>query len=121
HYVDLQARERGGSAFLVSAENDRAFTYGDLKREALALAAFLGTKGIRKGDKVGFYCSNGWQTAAIFLGTMYGGFVSVPLNLLSPRSQLHYVLVHSELKLVFADAAPAPRLPAGLPHGIGNA
>ena len=118
HYVDLQARERGDSTYLVAAESGREFTYADLRRAALGLSSFLRKKGIAKGDRVGFYCTNGWQTAAIFLGTMYSGCVSVPLNLVSQRSQLEYVFEHSGVKLVFADAENAPRLPSGVPHEV---
>ena len=112
HYIDLQARERAARPYLISAETGREFSYAALQREARTLCAYLESQGLRSGDKVGFYCTNGWQTAAVFLGTMYGGFVSVPLNLLAQPSQLAYVLEHSEARLVFADRENAGRLPA---------
>jgi long-chain acyl-CoA synthetase len=110
HYVDLHARRRPGKTYLVAPETGREFSFAALAREARNLSRFLLAAGLRPGDKVGFYCVNGWQAAAIFLGTMYGGFVSVPLNLLAQPSQLDHVLGHSDVRLVFADAQNAPRL-----------
>jgi long-chain acyl-CoA synthetase len=111
HFIDLHARERPEHPYLISPESGRALSFGELAREARALTAFLVGAGLRPGDRVGFYCVNGRQTAVVFLGCMYGGFVSVPLNLLSQASQLAYVLEHSGTRLVFADRENAPRLP----------
>ena len=106
-YVDKQAKEQPGSAYLIAPETGRALTFGALRREAGNLCRFLLGSGYVPGDRIAFYCANGCQTAAILLGTMYGGFVSVPLNLLSQTSQLEYVLAHSGTRLVFADAEHA--------------
>jgi acyl-CoA synthetase (AMP-forming)/AMP-acid ligase II len=109
-FLDRQADERPDAVYLVAPEAGREFTYRDLRREARKLCRYLQSEGVRPGDKVGFYCANGWQAAAVFLGTMYGGFVSVPLNLLAQPSQLEYVAGHSGLALAFADKKNAPRL-----------
>jgi amino acid adenylation domain-containing protein len=44
---------------------------------------------------------NGLFTAELFLGTIYGGFVSVPLNVRAGVSQLSYTLNHCDAKVVF--------------------
>jgi len=107
HYVDRQARDRAGSPYLIAPETGRTLTFGELKRQADNLCRFLLGSGYAPGDKIAFYCANGYQTAAVFLGTMYGGYVSVPLNLVSQASQLEYVLEHSDTRLVFTDAEHA--------------
>ncbi len=112
HYVELQARKRAEQAYLLAPETGRALSFGALAREAHNLCRFLLAQGLRTGDKVGFYCVNGAQTAVVFLGAMYGGFVSVPLNLLAQPSQLEYVLSHSETRIVFTDRENAERLAA---------
>jgi acyl-CoA synthetase (AMP-forming)/AMP-acid ligase II len=109
-YLDRWADEQPGATFLIAPERDLRFSFADLRRESRRLCRYLRTEGLAPGDKIGFYCANGWQAAAIFLGTMYGGFVAVPLNLLAQPSQLGYVAEHSDLRLVFADAENAPRL-----------
>jgi len=110
HYADLQARERPGKPYLIAPETGRELTFGELRRQASNLSRFLLGCGYAPGDRVGFYCANGYQTAAVFLGTMYGGFVSVPLNLMSQASQLEFVLSHSGTRLVFTDAEHAQAL-----------
>ena len=110
HYVDKQARERPGKAYLIAPETGRSLAFGELKRQAQNLSRFLLGCGYVPGDRIAFYCANGYQTAAIFLGTMYGGFVSVPLNLHSQASHLDHVLAHSGVRVAFADAEHAEAL-----------
>jgi long-chain acyl-CoA synthetase len=112
HFVDLQARERPDSPYLIAPETGRVLTFGQLQRQAKNLSRFLVGAGYAPGDSIAFYCANGYQTAAVFLGTMYGGFVSVPLNLVSQASQLEYVLEHSDTRLVFTDAEHAEAIAA---------
>ncbi len=112
HYVDRQARDRAGSPYLIAPETGCVLTFGELKRQSDNLARFLIGCGYAPGDRIAFYCANGYQTAAVFLGTMYGGFVSVPLNLVSQASQLEYVLEHSDTRLVFTDAEHAEAISA---------
>jgi acyl-CoA synthetase (AMP-forming)/AMP-acid ligase II len=46
---------------------------------------------------------NGLFTAQLFLGAMYGGFVSVPLNVRAGVFQLSYTLDHCDAKAVFVE------------------
>jgi long-chain acyl-CoA synthetase len=112
HYVELQARSRADRPYLLAPETGRELSFGTIEREARKLCRFLLAEGLRPGDKVAFYCVNGAQTAVVFLGAMYGGFVSVPLNLLAQPSQLEYVLSHSETRIVFTGRENAERLAA---------
>ncbi|CAM9822185.1 unnamed protein product, partial [Phaeothamnion confervicola] len=112
HCVDRQARSRPDKTYLVAPETGRELTFAELKRQADNLCRFLLGAGYAPGDRIGFYCANGYQTAAVFLGTMYGGYVSVPLNLVSQPSQLEYVLEHSGTRLVFTDMEHAEALAA---------
>jgi acyl-CoA synthetase (AMP-forming)/AMP-acid ligase II len=87
--------------FLVAPETGRTLSYRQLDRQARLLARWLRAAGLGRGDKVGLYLHNGYQTAALFLGAMIGGFVIAPLNLLAQRSQLAYVLEHCDCKVLF--------------------
>ena len=57
--------------------------------------------GLAHGDKIAFLMDNGLFTAQLFLGTMYGGFVAVPLNARAGVSQLSYTLENCDAKIVF--------------------
>jgi long-chain acyl-CoA synthetase len=101
---DVLARHvarRSGHAFLISPETGRTLTYGELERQARLLARWLRAAGLSRGDKVGLFLHNGYQTALLFLGAMIGGYVVAPLNLLSQRSQLAYVLEHCDCRVLF--------------------
>jgi long-chain acyl-CoA synthetase len=101
---------RPGEAFLVSPETGRTLSYGELARQAGILARWLRAAGLARGDKVGLYLHNGYQTALLFLGAMIGGYVVAPLNLLSQRSQLAYVLEHCDCKVLFTGREYEARL-----------
>lgn len=109
------AAARPDAPFLFAPETGRVLTYAELERQARLLARFLAAMGLGKGDKVGLFLHNAYQTAALFLGSMMGGYVCAPFNLLAQRSQLEYVLAHSDCKLLFTareyEACVAEALP----------
>lgn len=96
--------------FLIAPENGRTYTYADLAQQARRLGAALAARGLNPGDTIATLLHNGWQTAAIFLGSMAEGYVCAPLNLLSQRSQLAYVIGHLDCKLVFTSSDYEGRL-----------
>lgn len=117
HHIDARAEEQAGSAFLIAPETGAVMTYGELQRASRGLTAFLLGHGLRKGDKVALMLHNGYQTARLLLGVMYGGFTVAPLNLLAQQSQLAYVLEHSDTRLVFTSSELEPRVREALLPG----
>jgi long-chain acyl-CoA synthetase len=101
---------RPAQALIVAPETGRILTYAGLERDAHHLAGCLHGAGLGRGDKVAFFLHNGYQTAAIFLGSMIGGYVVTPLNLLAQRAHLAYTLQHCDCKLVFTSRAHEPRI-----------
>ena len=96
--------------FLIAPETGRTYTYAELAAQSHRLAAALAARGLAPGDTVATLLHNGWQTAAIFLGSMARGYVCAPLNLVSQRSQLAYVIAHSDCRLVFTSSDYVDRL-----------
>jgi acyl-CoA synthetase (AMP-forming)/AMP-acid ligase II len=101
HFIDVRAENEPHKIYMIAPEPKLELTYGQLKEDSVTLGKHLMRLGLRKGDKVSFMMGNGYQTNKIFLGSMYSGFVTAPLNLLAQPSQLEYVLDHSDTKLVF--------------------
>ncbi|MDH3286651.1 MAG: AMP-binding protein [Betaproteobacteria bacterium] len=110
HYVDLRAREQPDAPYLIAPETGHTLTYGRLRNDCKELGRFLLGRGLRKGDKVALMLHNGYQTGRLLIAVMYAGFVVAPLNLLSQRDQLVFVLEHSDTRLVFTSAEHADRL-----------
>ena len=99
--IDQKAVARPDVAFLISPETGRMLTFKELQEQARHLGARLRRMGLARGDKIAFLMDNGLFTAQLFLGAMYAGFVSVPLNVRAGVSQLSYTLGHCDAKVVF--------------------
>ena len=99
--IDRMAETRPAATFLVSPETGQELTFKGIQEHSVLLAEQLRGMGQERGDKVAFLLDNGLFTAQLFLGAMYGGFVSVPLNVRAGLSQLSYTLDHCDAKLVF--------------------
>ena len=113
-HIDERAASQPDSPYLIAPETGRTFTYAHLKRDSIALGRYLLALGLTKGDTVSFMAHNGYQTARLLLGTMYGGFVVQPINLLSQGSQLEYVLEHSDTRVAFVASEYRGRLDEAL-------
>jgi amino acid adenylation domain-containing protein len=101
--IDSSARRRGAEVFLISPATGRTLTYAGLGDETRAVAALLRQAGLKPGDKAAFLMDNGLFTVQLFLGTMYGGMVSVPLNVRAGAAQLAYTIEHCDAKVVFVE------------------
>jgi long-chain acyl-CoA synthetase len=99
--IDHHAQVRPDTAFLISPDTGRILTYHQLQERSIFLANELRRAGLAPGDKVAFLLDNGLFTAELFLGAMYGGFVSVPLNVRAGASQLSYTLDHCDAAIVY--------------------
>ena len=99
--IDRMAGTQPDLAFLISPETGRVLTFKGLQDQARHLFGRFRQMGLEHGDKIAFLMDNGLFTAQLFLGAMYGGFVSVPLNVRAGLSQLSYMLDHCDAKVVF--------------------
>jgi long-chain acyl-CoA synthetase len=118
--LDQHVARQPERVFLIAPESGRAHTYSDLARQARRLGAVLAGRGLKRGDTIATLLHNGWQTTALFLGSMAEGYVCTPLNLISQRSQLAYVIEHSDCQLVFTSSDYADRLREAL-RDVGRA
>ncbi len=99
--IEQRASAQPEQVFLLSPETGRVVTFGDLRAQSWRVSAWLRQKGLERGDKIAFLMDNGLFTAELFLGTIYGGYISVPLNVRAGVSQLSYMLDHCDAKVVF--------------------
>ncbi len=99
--VDRMAGTQPEAPFLISPETGQVLTFRALREQLSFLAAQWRQLGLERGDKVAFLMDNGLSGAQLFLAAMYGGFVSVPLNVRAGVSQLSYMLDHCDAKVAF--------------------
>ncbi len=84
-------------------ENDTQLTYKELQIRSVEVANALRTKGIAKGNHVGFFMQNSLEAAVCLHALMYIGTVIVPLNHRLTASELSFQLNDAELTYVISD------------------
>ena len=114
--IDLQAEMQLDRGFLFNPETKQALTFKELQEQILQLCRLFQSMGLVPGDKIAFLMDNGLFTAQLFLGTIYGGFVTVPLNVRAGVSQLSYTLENCDAKLVFVGRPYEALLKEALGH-----
>ncbi|MDN6886954.1 AMP-binding protein [Variovorax sp. CAN2819] len=98
--IERQAREQPHAVYARATESEQHIAYGELARACRRVSAVLRGLGMQPGDTVSVVMPNGLQTLRLLLGAMHGGFRVNPVNLLSQPEQMHYVLSHSDCRLV---------------------
>jgi acyl-CoA synthetase (AMP-forming)/AMP-acid ligase II len=110
YFIDKRAESTPDKIYMIAPETGLSLSYGQLREDSIRFGKYLAKMGLKKGDKVSFMLANGCQANKIFQGTMYGGYVVAPLNLMAQPSQLIYVLEHSDTKIVFYSEDQKERL-----------
>jgi long-chain acyl-CoA synthetase len=101
---------------LFAPEPNLRINYQQLLDEAQHLHAWFDQLKISEHGHIGLFMHNGRQTTGLFLGTMVGGRVITPFNLLAPPEQLAYSLDHSDIEILFYAPLNKDALLAALPH-----
>ncbi|SDM41031.1 crotonobetaine/carnitine-CoA ligase [Allokutzneria albata] len=110
------------------AGEGRTITYGELEREAAAVASGLGKRGIRAGDRVLIHLDNCPEFLLSWFACAAIGAVAVTTNTRSTRAELRYFAEHSgavaaitqpRLAALVQEAAPGLRWIAVTDHDAG--
>lgn len=83
--------------------NGDSFQYGDIARKIEKLHILFHEAGIERGDKIALCGKNCAQWAVAFLASVTYGAVPVPLLHEFKADNLHFLVNHSDAKLLFAD------------------
>jgi fatty-acyl-CoA synthase len=84
---------------------NREVTFGELHREAMAVAKGLIALGIRPGDHVATLMPNHPHWLPAYFGILYAGATIVALNARYKRQELEYVIPHSDARLLLTTDA----------------
>lgn len=91
-----------------------ALTFEEVHHRAQAVAGAIAAQGIKPGESVAYALSNGVDAALTILGALYGGYLTVAVNLVAGQDTITYVLDHSQARLVLHDAGAKPLITAAL-------
>ena len=100
--IERQVTAQPDAAFALTTEAAQQLRYRDLHTACGRVAALLLSHGCVPGDTVSLVMQNGLGTLQLLLGALHGGWCVNPVNLLSQAEQMHYVLEHSDCKLILA-------------------
>jgi len=84
-----------------TSDGRRAFSNRQLAREVDAIAGFLVSLGVKKGEVVSYQLPNWWQFVAIHLACLQIGAVTNPLMPIFRRRELTFMLDHGDSVVVF--------------------
>jgi acetyl-CoA synthetase len=97
----------------------RNWTFGELLATSSRLANALGARGIRNGDRMGVFLSQGAELTLCHLAGYRMGAVVLPLFTLFGEEALEYRLANAEASALITDIAQLPKVLAvrdRLPH-----
>src|SRR5215210_33744 len=92
------------------AWRDGEFSYADLWRRVLGVAALLRATDPRPDEIVGVVMERGWEQVVAALGVLVAGAIYLPLDAGLPPERLHYVLRDADVRTVLTQRTAAARL-----------
>ncbi len=98
--LEMRASEHADRPFLIFG--DRRFSYGQVNRQASALAAALHELGVERGDRIALDLPNWPEFIVSMFAAAKLGAVMVPLNPRYTVPELQYMLRHSEATVVIS-------------------
>jgi malonyl-CoA/methylmalonyl-CoA synthetase len=90
-----------------------SLTFGELDTRSNQLANFFKSKGLQRGDRVGFFLSNCVEIVDIFLACVKTGIIVVPINILYRDRELGHIIADATPKAVITASETASLIPPG--------
>ncbi len=98
------AADRYGEQPVMRTWNGEGYTeisYGKMRDMVHAIARWLISKGIKKGDRVAVLGENGPKWAASYLGVQTAGAIVVPVDSMMPESGIRHIFADSGARVLF--------------------
>lgn len=92
---------------MVDLASGRRFSYGDMNDRVGSLAAYMKSKGIKPGDRVGFLALNSTDILDIIFATWRIGAISLALNFRLTAQELAYIVNDAGADMLFFDTVLA--------------
>lgn len=101
--LDIPSRF-GERPFLIETRTDRTATFAELHDDACRVAADLRRRGLHRGDRLALVLNNSGALARLYLGCLYAGIVTVPINPAHSPPEIEFILRHSGARLLVLSA-----------------
>lgn len=83
----------------------RTWTWNEIHRDALAVAAALVERGVQPGDRVAIMASNRTEQVLADLGAVHAGAVPLSIYATFSRTQITYIAAHAEPAVLVVERA----------------
>jgi len=123
NWIDRAAERDPEKAYIVSVDNGRSISYGQLQLLTRHIAAFLSERGIRTNDRIALLAGNSIEHLVCYIGVMAYGATICTINVEMNRGHLAQILSKLNPRLAVFDAdldlgdvmakTAAPCLPLG--------
>jgi malonyl-CoA/methylmalonyl-CoA synthetase len=90
-------------------------TFGELEARSNRAARLLEARGIRRGDRLGFFLPNRVEFIDLVLACLRLGVIIVPINVLYREREISHIIADAEPKAVITTAELAQFISAGIP------
>ncbi|WP_313808612.1 AMP-binding protein [Sphingobium sp.] len=121
YLVDRWAEERPDKTHIIFDDCEE-WSFAELRRRTIAIAAGLQKLGCRRGDRIAVWLPNGREATIIFYAINYIGAVFVPFNTAYRGNLLEHVLTNSDARVLVVHPGLMDRLnevdKAKLEHAI---
>ena len=87
-------------------------TFGEVEARSNRLAALLASRGITRGDRLGFFLPNRIEFIDLFLACVKAGIIVVPINVLYREREITHIISDAEPKAVVTTSELAQFIPA---------
>jgi len=104
HHFFQDTTRRQPDRIALACEGAR-LSWADIAGEADRLARCLHARGVRRGDRVALFLDNGWESVAGIHAVLSLGAVFMPVNPLTKRDKLAYLLADSRASALLTHAA----------------
>ncbi|MBV9969899.1 MAG: acyl--CoA ligase, partial [Xanthobacteraceae bacterium] len=117
-WIDHAASLHPGKPYVISAEDGRCLTYGDLRRLVRGIGAFLRRREVATGERIALAAGNSIEHVVCYLGVMAYGATVCTVHAEMIRPHLPRILAQLRPRLVIHDEgielpSTGPRLAIG--------
>jgi acyl-coenzyme A synthetase/AMP-(fatty) acid ligase len=104
HWIDRAAERNPDKAYIVSVDDRRTISFGQLRRLTRQIAKFLAERGIRTNDRIVLLAGNSIEHLACYIGVMAYGATICTIHVEMNRGHLAQILATLTPRLAVFDA-----------------
>jgi acyl-CoA synthetase (AMP-forming)/AMP-acid ligase II len=101
--TDLIFKNNGKVPGICMIEGGKTYSYGELFEGVVSVQKFL-EKNVKRGERVGILCENGFGFVSSYLACFSSGIVAVPINTTTYSAELEYITNDCQIKAVLASS-----------------